>query len=417
MLNLLDCFFPNRFRYRVGLSGLDACGKTTLIYKLKYGEVVETIPTIGVIFTTANLNIPCPQGTLRCTVWETGAPGCSPKSWRSKIKSVLTPSAAIVWLVDGADHDRLVESVEELQDLVTPEGSNTLSMNAPILILATKQDLPNTIPLDEIRRKVEPVLSGREAAVFGVSLTREEGFGDLLSAFDWLQSIFKNSPLPEPARATSSNDVEDIDKKLDFWVSRSRVDSSPEEFLSQFHSISLPSWDHYTHVRLAYVILITFGRRKGKDMIFDGIEKYIRTSSQTRGRTFHVTMTYFWIQIVHFGICNVSSSSSLDAGQPEWKKELDGESQDSTRRSSSTNDTLTANDTSSVSDASSSVSTISPDPRNEFARFLQLNPFVVQGNLWEEYYSRDVIMSPEAKQGMVLPDKKPLPSLILQNET
>ncbi|KAJ3832642.1 hypothetical protein F5878DRAFT_646597 [Lentinula raphanica] len=143
MLNLLDRFFPNKFQYRVGLSGLDACEKTTLIYKLKYG-----------------------------------------KSWRSKIKSVLAPSAAIVWLVDGADHDRLVESVEELQDLVTPEGSNTLSMNAPILILATKQDLPNTIPLDEIRRKVEPVLSGQKAAVFGVSLTRDEGFGNLLSAFD-----------------------------------------------------------------------------------------------------------------------------------------------------------------------------------------------------------------------------------------
>ncbi|KAJ3710205.1 ADP-ribosylation factor family-domain-containing protein [Lentinula raphanica] len=192
MLNLLDRFFPNKFWYRVGLSGLDACGKTTLIYKLKYGEVIETIPTIGVIFTTANFNIPCSRGTLRCTY-------CMGDG----------STSAIVWLVDGADHDRLVESVEELQDLVTPEGSNTLSMNAPILILATKQDLPNTIPLDEIRRKVEPDLSGREAAVFGVSLTLEEGFGDLLSAFDWLQSIFKNSPLPEPARA-----------KLDCWVSK-----------------------------------------------------------------------------------------------------------------------------------------------------------------------------------------------------
>ncbi|KAJ3745931.1 hypothetical protein EV360DRAFT_90050 [Lentinula raphanica] len=129
MLNLLDHFFPNKFWYRVGPSGLDACEKTTLIYKLKYGEVIENIPTISVIFTTANFNILCSQGTLRCTY------------------------SAIVWLVDGADHDRLVESVEELQDLVTPEGSNTLSMNAPILILTTKQDLPNTIPLDEIRRK------------------------------------------------------------------------------------------------------------------------------------------------------------------------------------------------------------------------------------------------------------------------
>ena len=30
------------------LVGLDAAGKTTILYKLKLGEVVTTIPTIGV---------------------------------------------------------------------------------------------------------------------------------------------------------------------------------------------------------------------------------------------------------------------------------------------------------------------------------------------------------------------------------
>ena len=31
-------------------TGLDAAGKTTLLYKLKLGEVVTTIPTIGNLF-------------------------------------------------------------------------------------------------------------------------------------------------------------------------------------------------------------------------------------------------------------------------------------------------------------------------------------------------------------------------------
>jgi hypothetical protein len=31
----------------VGAVGLDAAGKTTILYKLKLGEVVTTIPTIG----------------------------------------------------------------------------------------------------------------------------------------------------------------------------------------------------------------------------------------------------------------------------------------------------------------------------------------------------------------------------------
>jgi len=29
--------------------GLDAAGKTTILYKLKLGEIVTTIPTIGMI--------------------------------------------------------------------------------------------------------------------------------------------------------------------------------------------------------------------------------------------------------------------------------------------------------------------------------------------------------------------------------
>ena len=32
--------------------GLDAAGKTTILYKLKLGEIVTTIPTIGVLLET-----------------------------------------------------------------------------------------------------------------------------------------------------------------------------------------------------------------------------------------------------------------------------------------------------------------------------------------------------------------------------
>lgn len=39
-LNQTFCFF---------LVGLDAAGKTTILYKLKLGEIVTTIPTIGKI--------------------------------------------------------------------------------------------------------------------------------------------------------------------------------------------------------------------------------------------------------------------------------------------------------------------------------------------------------------------------------
>lgn len=34
---------------RILMVGLDAAGKTTILYKLKLGEVVTTIPTIGTL--------------------------------------------------------------------------------------------------------------------------------------------------------------------------------------------------------------------------------------------------------------------------------------------------------------------------------------------------------------------------------
>lgn len=70
---MLRCYnylfvFYGRVRYKMGLSftklfsrlfakkemrilmvGLDAAGKTTILYKLKLGEIVTTIPTIGML--------------------------------------------------------------------------------------------------------------------------------------------------------------------------------------------------------------------------------------------------------------------------------------------------------------------------------------------------------------------------------
>jgi ADP-ribosylation factor 1/2 len=37
---------------RILMVGLDAAGKTTILYKLKLGEIVTTIPTIGMHYFT-----------------------------------------------------------------------------------------------------------------------------------------------------------------------------------------------------------------------------------------------------------------------------------------------------------------------------------------------------------------------------
>jgi GTPase SAR1 family protein len=46
--------------------GLDAAGKTTILYKLKLGVTVTTIPTIG--FNVESIK----RGKLLMTIWDVG---------------------------------------------------------------------------------------------------------------------------------------------------------------------------------------------------------------------------------------------------------------------------------------------------------------------------------------------------------
>lgn len=92
-------------------------------------------------------------------------------------------------------------------------------------------------------------------------------------------------------------------------------------------------------------------------------------------------MTYFWIQIVHFGIRNMPI---LRNNAP----------------------------TTSIDPSTALPQSALP---NDFADFLLLNPHVADGNLWADYYTKAVMMSPQAKSEMVLPDKKPLPNLVIRD--
>uniref|UniRef100_A0A8C2SM19 ARF GTPase 3 n=1 Tax=Coturnix japonica TaxID=93934 RepID=A0A8C2SM19_COTJA len=47
--NLLKSLIGKK-EMRILMVGLDAAGKTTILYKLKLGEIVTTIPTIGTIW-------------------------------------------------------------------------------------------------------------------------------------------------------------------------------------------------------------------------------------------------------------------------------------------------------------------------------------------------------------------------------
>lgn len=51
---------------RILMLGLDAAGKTTILYKLKLGEVVSSVPTIGFNVETVEYK------NIKFTVWDVG---------------------------------------------------------------------------------------------------------------------------------------------------------------------------------------------------------------------------------------------------------------------------------------------------------------------------------------------------------
>ena len=70
---------------RILMVGLDAAGKTTILYKLKLGEVVTTIPTIGFNVETVEYK------NISFTVWDVGGQDKIRPLWRHYYQVARTP--------------------------------------------------------------------------------------------------------------------------------------------------------------------------------------------------------------------------------------------------------------------------------------------------------------------------------------
>lgn len=88
--------------------GLDAAGKTTILYKLKLGEIVTTIPTIGFNVETVEYKNIC------FTVWDVGGQYKIRPLWRHYFQN----THGLIFVVDSNDRERVAEAEEELQNMV-----------------------------------------------------------------------------------------------------------------------------------------------------------------------------------------------------------------------------------------------------------------------------------------------------------
>lgn len=157
--------------------GLDAAGKTTILYKLKLGEVVTTIPTIG--FNVESVE----YRNLNFTVWDVGGQDKIRPLWRHYFQN----TQGLIFVVDSNDRDRIGEAAEELQKMLSEEDL----ANAAVLVFANKQDLPNAMPTTEVTDKLRlHNLRNREWYIQSSCATTGEG---LYEGMDWLSKVLLKS--------------------------------------------------------------------------------------------------------------------------------------------------------------------------------------------------------------------------------
>ncbi len=79
--------------------GLDAAGKTTILYKLKLGEVIQSVPTIGMIINLGFNVESVEYKNLKFTVWDVGGQDKIRQLWRHYYNN----THGLIYVVDSAD--------------------------------------------------------------------------------------------------------------------------------------------------------------------------------------------------------------------------------------------------------------------------------------------------------------------------
>eukprot|EP00043_Microstomoeca_roanoka_P008559 m.82393 g.82393 ORF g.82393 m.82393 type:complete len:208 (-) comp14293_c0_seq4:2249-2872(-) len=187
---------------RVLLLGLDAAGKTTLLYKMKLGEVETVIPTIGlcieklntkaVQFTSLDMGGRCPVRPL----------------WRFYAEQI----DALVLVVDAADSERLEHVHNDFAFVLKISPADV-----PVLIFANKMDLPTAQSIQTISEQLQLqqlLGSSRQWHVQASSFTTDAG---IVEGLQWLDRALNGAIPTKSTKAFHSGVVKAVQAKLKTW--------------------------------------------------------------------------------------------------------------------------------------------------------------------------------------------------------
>ncbi|KAF5664839.1 putative ubiquitin thiolesterase L3 [Fusarium denticulatum] len=357
-------------REHVGLVlGNDASGKTTFLYRLKFNEAVQALPTIGFNVET----IDYPDGE-KVSLWDVG--GCD--AIRPLIRHYMTQDRFLIFIQSCTDthHERVEFSLEYLR-----MGLNMMIEYEAkhMFIIFNKQDLlseeerPKIVKdlKEKIEAEIKPYADKLDIKILDTPGLSALGGCQVYNVMDEIRKTLK----PKSAAKDTKAEIEMREKGPGEEELRNKIRTANAEsvdanaFWESFLDGSLEAWDHYTHLRAGFFVMHDcFGRGLGLLECADEFMKHLnrlREGNPERFRnTAHKTMTIFWLHQIQVAAVEYQAHS-LDKFPS----------------------------------------------RQDYADIVFSAPHLMNSNLWRAYYSKDLLFSPLVRANYSLPDLQPLPTI------
>ncbi|TQS34782.1 hypothetical protein Golomagni_04823 [Golovinomyces magnicellulatus] len=164
---------------RLLMLGLDAAGKTTILYKLKLNQDVTTIPTVGFNVETVTYK------NVKFNVWDVGGQDKIRPLWRH----YFSGTQGLIFVIDSSDRARIEEARQELHRII-----NDREMKECLLLLKpwTKIDPHKAMNPQEVTDSLN-LASLTDKIWFVVPSCATTGEG-LLEGLAWLSNNVKSPP-------------------------------------------------------------------------------------------------------------------------------------------------------------------------------------------------------------------------------
>ena len=347
------------------LLGSDTTGKTTLLYQLKTGRTITTIPTIGFNIETIERG---KRGDF--TLWDIGGTSCDmdcdPGSLSSQglalklseplmvltetclgcdqvralVRHYFRPDRFILFLHNCADTERIDDSISQLHsaiEMMIEFGTKHM------WILLTKQDL---IPLSELQATISSLCARFESEIKRYKGTPQVTIIDKLgmSALDneMVHCVLDEIKATLDGADNNLTDHQGTTKALESFyrqpateelLQRAKLasidEADAENFWQEFLDGSLDVWDHYAHLRSGYFVMLQ-GLASGTgilgcaDMFLEHLARLRATRPQRFRNTAH-RLVFSHFGCFEFVLTTWQHDDHLLAGaNPDRSTELQG---------------------------------------------------------------------------------------------